>query len=174
MHRRPRWHAWNCWVGASESARGSHSGCVPGRTLPHGPAVLVHMVRLQWRATVFAGHIGSHGQVADSHRELLAHRRDWGPGWDVGRPNTAERREAREQWSKARALGPLVVPLSPPPPLFESPACLARAVGFRVHSRTRLPTSKRAKLPMPPFLASFHSFFHASPKPPLSSRASLR
>jgi hypothetical protein len=68
-----------------ERERGSHSGYVPGHTLPHSPAVLVHMVRLQWRATVFAGHIGSHGQVADSHRELLAHRRDWGPGWDVGR-----------------------------------------------------------------------------------------
>ena len=133
MHRRPRWHAWNCWVGASESVRGSHSGCVPGRTLPHGPAVLVHMVRLQWRATVFAGHIGSHGQVADSHRELLAHRRDcprWG-AWlgrwaRLGGPNTG-RREAREQWSKARALGPLVVPLSPRPPLFESPGPSASA-----------------------------------------------
>ena len=48
-----------------ERERGSHLACVvpiPGRTLLHGPAVLVHMVRLQWRAIVFAGHIGSHGQ----------------------------------------------------------------------------------------------------------------
>ena len=44
---------------ARERSHSAYVVPIPGRTLLHGPAVLVHMVRLQWRATVFAGHIGT-------------------------------------------------------------------------------------------------------------------
>ena len=164
-----------------ERERGSHSACVvpiPGRTQLHGPAVLVHMVRLQWRATVFAGRIRSHGQVVDSHRKLLAHRWDC-PRCRGGLVGTLERwarlggpSTEREGHTSSRATTHSSNPRLPGPG--------GRLPRTFQNATTDLQACKASHMRILPasVSASFHSFFRASPKPSLPAllfaRASLR
>ena len=167
---------------ASESARGSHSACVvpiPGCTLRHGPAVLVHMVKLQWRATVFCW---SYRQSWTKSSTVIGSC--WLTGWGarlgrwvrLGGLSTAERRRAREQWSEARALDSLlVVPLSPHQYHHSSPAWPGPSASAYIPERDYRPPSAH-----PPclrlLLASTRSFMpHPSHpcQPLLFARASL-